>query len=68
MTPNIVHESFREGFVWRLLVSETGLRVDHKAGGDIETDLGHLAEVGPFPSQELLVLAVAFGEGVDVFF
>ena len=40
---------------------------DDEARGDIEAQLGHLAQVGTLATEQFLVLAVAFLEGKNVF-
>jgi hypothetical protein len=48
-------------------IGEAGVGTDRESGRHIETDLGHFAEIGALASQQHLVLAVAFLEGIYPF-
>jgi hypothetical protein len=46
-------------------IVEAGLSGDDEAGRHVQADLCHLAQVGAFAAQQLLVFAVALGECVN---
>jgi hypothetical protein len=48
-------------------IGQAGLGGDHEARRHVEADLRHLAQVGALAAQQMLVLAIALGEGIDPF-
>ncbi len=48
-------------------VFEAGFGRDDEARGDVDADLRHLAQIGALAAQQLLVMAVAFSEGIYEF-
>ncbi len=64
---DLLDQPRRQGAVRRGEILEASRGRDHEARRDVQPDLGHLAQIGTLATEQLLVLAVSFLIGKDMF-